>query len=68
MVITLLFALVRSANLRDLLSSSYMSHQSLLVSVPFVYTTIVVFADRAPPNYICYNHCLQNSHLKNVQE
>jgi hypothetical protein len=65
---TLLFALVRSANRRDLLSNSYIAHQSFLASVPFVYTAIDVFADRAPSNYICYNHCLQNSHLENVQE
>jgi hypothetical protein len=68
MVMTTMFALVRSVNRRNLLSSSYISHQSLLASAPFVYTTVDVFADRAPPNYIRYNHCLQNSHLKNVQE
>ena len=68
MVMTTMFALVRSVNQRDLLSSSYISHQSLLASALFVYTTVDVFADCAPPNYIRYNHCLQNSHLKNVQE
>ena len=68
MVMTLLFALVRSANRRNLLSSSYIPHQSHLESVPFIYTIIDVFADRAPPNCICYSHCLQNPHLKNVQE
>jgi hypothetical protein len=68
MVMTLLFALVRSPNRRNLLSSSYIPHQSLLESVPFIYTTIDVFADRAILNYICYSHCLQNPHLENVQE
>jgi hypothetical protein len=52
MVMTLLFALVHSANRRDLLSSSYISLQSLLASVSFVYTTIDVLADCAPPSYI----------------
>jgi hypothetical protein len=41
MVMALLFALVRSANRRNLLSSSYIPHQSLLESVP-LYTRLLM--------------------------